>query len=123
MTRPRNRDEGFASAVLLVAVVPVIVLIGALCVDVGSLTYAWMRAQAAAEAGASAITAGAAPADVEAAVDGSLSLGLARDARVDVRTDAVLVTVRPPVRLVLGAIVDRATGSVTLVPSFEEVQP
>ena len=123
MTPRRSREEGFASAALLVAVVPVIVLIGALCVDVGSLTYAWMRARTAAEVGAAAVSAGEAPAGVEAAVDASLSLGLARDARVDVRTDAVLVTVRPPVHLVLGAFIDRATGSVSLVPSGKEARP
>ncbi len=100
-----TRDGGFSDSVLLLVVVPLMLAVAAGCAQVTVVTYAWARADLAAQAGADAMRAGV---DPEPVALGSLSSRLLEGAVVEVRDGEVVVEVRS------GSILPRFPESVVV---------
>ncbi len=104
---------------MLAGMLPVLLLLVALCFDAGSVTYAWVRADEAVRAGAVAASRGAPEALVTAAVQSSLSQGLARDAQIVVKAREVRVTVQSPAALVLRGAAREITAVAVIAPTTD----
>ncbi len=108
-----RREAGVSNVISVIGVMPIVVLVFALCLDAGVTGYAWARADAAARAGALAVGDGGDPREAALA---SLSARLAAGARVDVEPGEVRVSVVPTTLLGTGRLVGPISAAAQLAP-------